>query len=302
MMNNFFVILLVIAGTAWFFHNQYDPHDPYETGIAAHERRDYATALRELGPLANDGHADAQFTIGKMFYYGQGVSQDYAATAQWLRLAAEPKWYCLTAEPKWYSHGQGHENAQYSLGRMTEYGVGVPQDDYAAREWYRLSAAQGNEDAQRNHDRMRDSGRGTPPETLLDKVFSFPKKTVLFVERGISSAKRGISLVEKVAIPIVKRGISLAERGISFAERVAPFVENVATLTLYSFAGVTAFRGWLLFAWFIGDLRRPMTMRGLIIPTPPTKKERLKKYLRWLMVCFVPSLLIVVVQWAFSLI
>jgi hypothetical protein len=43
---------------------------------------------------------------------------------------------------------QGNDLAQYSIGKMYEHGLGVPQDKSKAREWLEMSAARGNEDAQ----------------------------------------------------------------------------------------------------------------------------------------------------------
>jgi TPR repeat protein len=83
----------------------------YEKGLAAHEKA-YATALRLLRPLAEQGNAVAQYNLGVMYAQGQGVSQDYAAAASWYLKAAE----------------QGNAVAQYNIGVMYEDGQGVPQD------------------------------------------------------------------------------------------------------------------------------------------------------------------------------
>ena len=71
-----------------------------EDGLAAAQRGDYATALKLLRPLAEQGHADAQHNLGVMYINGRGVPQDYAEAVKWFRLAAE----------------QGHAVAQYNLG------------------------------------------------------------------------------------------------------------------------------------------------------------------------------------------
>jgi len=49
----------------------------FEEGLAAYERGDYATALKEWQPLAVAGNADAQYYLGVMYAFGQGVPQDY---------------------------------------------------------------------------------------------------------------------------------------------------------------------------------------------------------------------------------
>ena len=49
---------------------------------------DYATALRELQPLAEQGHAPAQSGLGMMYFQGTGVSKDYKTAVKWFRHAA----------------------------------------------------------------------------------------------------------------------------------------------------------------------------------------------------------------------
>ncbi len=106
----------------------------FDDGWAAYERGDYATALREWTPLADQGVALAQNNLGGMYREGQGVPQDYAEAVKWYRLAAE----------------QGHASAQYNLGSMYDNGYGVPQDYAEAVKWYRLAAEQGHASAQNN--------------------------------------------------------------------------------------------------------------------------------------------------------
>jgi TPR repeat protein len=62
---------------------------PFEDVGAAYERGDYATALRLIRPLAEQGGAKAQYNLGQMYRDGQGVPQDYAEAVKWYRLAAE---------------------------------------------------------------------------------------------------------------------------------------------------------------------------------------------------------------------
>ncbi len=100
--------------------------------MQAYEQRDYATALQEFKPLAEQGHADAQSALGSMYYHGQGVAQDYAEAAKWFRKAA--KQYFVAA--------------QISLGLMYEDGQGLPQDYREAVKWYRRAATWVNTRAQ----------------------------------------------------------------------------------------------------------------------------------------------------------
>jgi uncharacterized protein len=104
---------------------------PLEDATAALERRDLATALRLLRPLADQGNAEAQMKLGFMYVTGEGTRQDYAEALKWFRLAAD----------------QGQANAQCFLGLMYFEGRGVPQDYVSAHMWLDLAAAAGIEDA-----------------------------------------------------------------------------------------------------------------------------------------------------------
>jgi len=104
---------------------------PLEDGITAYRSGDYATALRILRPLAEQGNAAAQFNLGSMYAHGQGVTQDYREVVKWYRLGAE----------------QGSSTAQVFLGLMYSQGQGVVQDNLRAHMWLNLAASRlsGNE-------------------------------------------------------------------------------------------------------------------------------------------------------------
>ncbi len=61
---------------------------PFEDGLAAHDRGDYATALRLWRPLAEQGTADAQHMLGIMYANGRGVPQNDVQAHMWFNLAA----------------------------------------------------------------------------------------------------------------------------------------------------------------------------------------------------------------------
>jgi uncharacterized protein len=99
----------------------------YEEGKAAYLRGDYATALKELIPLANEGDTRALNSIGVLYHGGLGVQRDYPRAVRLFRLAAE----------------QGNAKAQFNLGFISHRGEGVPQNIAEALRWYRLAAEQG---------------------------------------------------------------------------------------------------------------------------------------------------------------
>ncbi|MGY8937629.1 MAG: tetratricopeptide repeat protein, partial [Alphaproteobacteria bacterium] len=61
----------------------------FHKGVAAYKSGDYATALREWEPLAEQGNAGAQSNLGYMHSKGHGVPQDYKLAVKWYTLAAE---------------------------------------------------------------------------------------------------------------------------------------------------------------------------------------------------------------------
>ncbi len=60
----------------------------YEAGKEAFDQGDYATALKEWRALAAQGHAEAQYNLGVMYYRGYGVTKDNVQAYMWLNLAA----------------------------------------------------------------------------------------------------------------------------------------------------------------------------------------------------------------------
>ncbi len=117
---------------------------PFHDAAAAHNKGDYAQAIKILRPLAAHGNAIAQFGLGWMYANGQGVAQDYQAAVKWYRLAAV----------------QGNAGTQFNLGWMYDNGKGVTRDYQEAVKWYRLAAAQGSADAQFNLGWLYDNGKG----------------------------------------------------------------------------------------------------------------------------------------------
>ena len=109
---------------------------PLEDAAAAYLRKDYATALRLLRPLAEEGNESAQHILGVIYGQGQGVPQDYVEAVKWYRKAAE----------------QGNATAQLNLGANYAQGLGVPQDYVRAHMWFNLAAINGDEKAVKNRE------------------------------------------------------------------------------------------------------------------------------------------------------
>ena len=88
--------------------------------------------LHKTSALAEAGDANAQNLMGKAFFRGDGVPQDYKNAAGYFRKSAE----------------QGNAAAQAGLAYIYATGLGLTQNYEAAIDWYRKSAEQGNVVAQ----------------------------------------------------------------------------------------------------------------------------------------------------------
>ena len=58
-------------------------------GIASFKAQDYRKAFIRLKPEAEKGQPDAEYAVGYMYYYGQGVVEDRQKAWYWINRAAE---------------------------------------------------------------------------------------------------------------------------------------------------------------------------------------------------------------------
>jgi TPR repeat protein len=86
----------------------------------------------QMKKLAARGDAAAQFKLGKMYDFGNGVKEDNTKAAFWYRKAAE----------------QGIADAEFNLGILYGVGEGVPKDIIEAENWVKKAAEHGHARAQ----------------------------------------------------------------------------------------------------------------------------------------------------------
>lgn len=115
-------LVLGLCGPAWA---------GFEEGLAAYKRYDYAAALEEWRPLAEQGDANAQYYLGELYQQGRGVRREVATAVDWYRMAAE----------------QGQVDAQLRLAELYEAGRGVPRDIAEAVRWLLEAARRGHAEA-----------------------------------------------------------------------------------------------------------------------------------------------------------
>ena len=114
-------------------------HDYYEYGSDRYRwDHNFEESEREAAKwyrkAAEQGNADAQYSLGFMYAHGKGVEKDEVEAARWYYKAAE----------------QGNADAQYRLGLMYANGEGVEKDEAKAVQLFRKAAEQGCGDAQFN--------------------------------------------------------------------------------------------------------------------------------------------------------
>ena len=143
--------LTAVALAASFATAQVVYAQDFQKGSDAAQKGDFATALQEWRPLAEQGISSAQYNLGLMYVNGNGVTQDYKEAVKWFRLAG----------------GQGYISAHYSLGLMHERGQGVMQDYEEAVKWYRLAAEKGDASAQYNLGLKYAKGQGVIQDHVL---------------------------------------------------------------------------------------------------------------------------------------
>ena len=126
---NLFFILALFSSTTSFAND-------FQEGLDAIHGTDYNKALEKLRPLAAQDHAAAQYNLGVMHEWGNGVPKDHVKAMKWYRLSAEGF----------------HKDAQNNLGAMYSKGEGTEQSFVDALKWFVISAENGSEAGRKNID------------------------------------------------------------------------------------------------------------------------------------------------------
>lgn len=111
--------------------------------------------FQKLRKDADAGDAEAQTTLGVMYYSGEAISKDASGKILGNDPATAAAWFHRAAL-------QGNAAAQYNLGLMYLNGEGgLAKDTVKAVDFFRKAALQGNADAQNNLGAMYHIGEGT---------------------------------------------------------------------------------------------------------------------------------------------
>lgn len=164
---------------------------------------DPSSFLAKTRKQAERGDANAEATLGDLYFTGQFVPQDYAQAYFWYRKAADQGnalaennvgtstkddaeaavWFLKSAE-------QGNVAAQMNLAGLYYDGKGVPQDYARAAVWYRDAANQGLADAQGILGLMYERGQGVPQD-YAQAVFWYGKSAA----QGVAEAQYGLGIL-----------------------------------------------------------------------------------------------------------
>jgi TPR repeat protein len=121
--------------------------------------RSQRAALEKTQIKADQGDAEAQFSLGLQFASGGLMTLDYTKAAHWYLKAAN----------------QNHPLAQFNLGMMFAGGQGVVRDEVKEVMWMRMAAQQGDAGAQ-HHMGMkhrRASFEGLPNDAIEANIEAY---------------------------------------------------------------------------------------------------------------------------------
>jgi hypothetical protein len=163
-----------------------------EDGYAAYNRGDNATALQLIRPLADQGNATAQYDLGLIHLFGEGVP-GYAQAIIWFRKAAD----------------QRNVLAQYWLAMMYREGEGVPQDYAQAAMWFRKAADQGDILCQMEIGEMYRDGQGVSQD-LIQAYMWFNLASSR--ETNYASREGDVKLRDEIAAKMTPAQIAEAQR------------------------------------------------------------------------------------------
>ena len=96
-------------------------------------------ATASLIQKAEQGDSESQYTLGRMYYYGEGVDKNFTKAAKWYKRAAE----------------QGYAQAQFDIGLMYAIGRGVLSDRDKSEYWFAQAAEQGHNEAKKSLNRSK---------------------------------------------------------------------------------------------------------------------------------------------------
>lgn len=166
---------------------------------------DFNEAQRYYRLAAELGHPKAQFFLGNMFEFGEGVPQDWEIARGWYERAAK----------------SGELNAQMNLARILETGRGGVKDVEQAATWYLEAAKRGDAQAATNLAFMHlRNDLCSSDLNLAIQLFEFSATKL----DGVACLQLGRMYLEGVAI---ERSYENAIMHLCLAKRLLPAGDNL---------------------------------------------------------------------------
>jgi len=215
------LLLLIKTGTMGFGQS-------LEKGMQAIQAGDFESAFKELEPLAKKGDQWAQYTLGNMYFDGDGVTQNYKQAYNWyMQSAKQGNEYAQffigymykqgngiekdeTKSFKWFQQAalSNHPGAQSALGYIFLHGEkNIPQDFILSRKWFKSAAEQGYPGAALNLGYMYSQGVGFAQDNL---------KAFMWYSIAISNGQKEVEdRLIKIKLKMTSREISKATKMVS---------------------------------------------------------------------------------------
>jgi len=146
------------------------PQEIYARGEALGRAGKLAEAATLIRQAADGGYAQAQYTLGTMYAFGDGVPQSKAEARLWYEKAA----------------AQSHPRALFNLGLYYDKGISVAQDRVRALAYYKRSADAGDGEAAFNAGQILFMGDGVPAD-MADGVRWMERSAALNVGKAQAS-------------------------------------------------------------------------------------------------------------------
>ena len=148
-----FLPLIFLSLTLFGIHAAKSFAGDFEKGLFAAEMGDYATAISEWRPLAEQGDSISQYNLGLIYEYEE----------PFLNFKEAFYWYKKSAQ-------QGFPEAQYRLGVAYAVGQGVDDNPLAGLMWITISFIGGNEKAAPLKDTLTGFMNDMHPEHDSEKI------------------------------------------------------------------------------------------------------------------------------------
>jgi len=179
------------------------PGDPglaerYLAAAAAYEAHHFDEARQGFEALATEGVAQAEFMLGVMYEYGDGVEISYSDAVRWYEAAAE----------------RGLTSAETRLGSLYVDGTGVPPDARRARLWLERAARKRDPRALHLLGDLSARGQGAPQS--LEDAYAY-----YLLAKGAGSTKTDAAITDLDEVLSPGRRAEAARRAAVIASSLA---------------------------------------------------------------------------------